>query len=89
VARVRSTYLDPSTWVVFDDTVAALELLAGEGWNQVILSNHVPELPQLVAALGLSSYFTAIHTSGTTGFEKPHPRSYVSDRAQRVSKRCS
>ncbi len=77
VARVRSRYLDPSTWVVFDDTVAALQLLAEAGWNQVILSNHVPELPQLVSALGLSTYFTAIYTSGITGFEKPHPRAYA------------
>ena len=77
VAEVRTAYLDPSTWVVFEDTVAALELLAREGWNQVILSNHVPELPALVAALGLSRYFTAIHNSGTTGFEKPHPRAYA------------
>jgi putative hydrolase of the HAD superfamily len=77
VGQIQSVYLDPSTWVVFDDTVTALELLAQNGWNQVILSNHVPELPALVAALGLSPYFTAIHTSGTTGFEKPHPRSYA------------
>ncbi len=77
MAEVRTAYLDPSTWVVFEDTVAALELLAREGWNQVILSNHVPELPALVAALGLSRYFTAIHNSGTTGFEKPHPRAYA------------
>jgi putative hydrolase of the HAD superfamily len=75
--KVRSAYLDPRTWVVFDDVVPALELLAQHGWNQVILSNHVPELPELVAALGLSPFFTAIHTSGTSGFEKPHPRSYA------------
>jgi putative hydrolase of the HAD superfamily len=75
--KVRDAYLDPSTWVVFDDTVAALEVMAQEGWKQVILSNHVPELPGLVVALGLSPYFTAIHTSGTTGFEKPHPRAYA------------
>jgi putative hydrolase of the HAD superfamily len=75
--KVRSAYLDPSAWVVFDDTVAALEVAAHEGWKQVILSNHVPELPELVVALGLSPYFTAIHTSGTTGFEKPHPRAYA------------
>ena len=63
--------------MIFDDTLPALDLLAEEGWNQVILSNHIPELPYLVAALGLSRYFTAIHTSGTTGFEKPHPRAYA------------
>jgi putative hydrolase of the HAD superfamily len=74
---VRRAYLEPGAWVVFDDTVRALQVLAQEGWNQVILSNHVPELPELVAALGLSPYFTAIHTSGTTGFEKPHPRAYA------------
>ena len=75
--QVRSAQLDPSAWLVFDDSMPALELLAQAGWNQVILSNHVPELPELVAALGLSPFFSAIHTSGATGFEKPHPRSYA------------
>jgi putative hydrolase of the HAD superfamily len=76
-AKVRSAQLDATRWVIFEDTVPALELVAEEGWNQVILSNHMPELPELVAALGLGKYFTAIHTSGTTGFEKPHPRAYA------------
>lgn len=76
LAAFRTTYLDPGNWVVFDDTVAALELLSRDGWNQVILSNHVPELTGIVTALGLSAFFSAVHTSGITGFEKPHPRTY-------------
>ena len=74
--EVRSTYLDPSAWVVFDDVEPALIRLSAGGWRHVILSNHVPELPQLVDALGLARYFDAVHTSARIGAEKPHPEAF-------------
>jgi putative hydrolase of the HAD superfamily len=42
------------------------------GWSHLILSNHVPELPELVESLGLSAVITAVYSSGCTGVEKPH-----------------
>lgn len=41
------------------------------------VSNHVPELPALVAALGLAPYFSAVVTSAALGWEKPNPRMYA------------
>ena len=64
-------------WAVFPDTVPALERLKGLGWRQAILSNHCPELPDLVRGLGLSNYFDVVLTSAATGFEKPHPEAYA------------
>jgi putative hydrolase of the HAD superfamily len=75
-ARVR--YVDAQVgWTVFDDSVPALERLRLRGWRHVLLSNHVPELPSLVRALGLDDWFDAVLTSAATGYEKPHPEMYA------------
>jgi putative hydrolase of the HAD superfamily len=74
--EVRYTYLDPAAWVVFDDVEPALTRLTGCGWRHVILSNHVPELPDLVEQLGLAHHFEAVHTSARLGAEKPHPDAF-------------
>jgi putative hydrolase of the HAD superfamily len=79
--RVRGTYLDASAWIVFDDTAPALIQLSARAWRHVVLSNHVPELPQLAGALGLAHHFESIHTSGVTGVEKPNTEAYRRVRA--------
>jgi len=80
-AQVRSTYLDPAAWVVFDDVVPALEQLTQRGWRHIVLSNHVPELPQLIDRLGLGRHFDAVHTSATMGVEKPHRKAFLHARS--------
>ncbi|WAC19742.1 HAD family hydrolase [Luteolibacter sp. SL250] len=74
--RVKAIYCEPTGWEVFADVVPALERLSAAGWRHVILSNHVPELADLVAALGLTPHFEIIFTSGLTGVEKPHPSAF-------------
>ena len=71
-AALRSVYLDPAAWSVYDDVAPALALL--DGYRHVIVSNHVPELPSLVSALGLR--VDAVVTSATVGWEKPNPAIY-------------
>lgn len=74
--RVRGVYCDPTRWRLFDDTVPTLSLLAERGWSHRIVSNHVPELPDIVEALGLAGLIEAIHNSAETGYEKPHPEAF-------------
>jgi putative hydrolase of the HAD superfamily len=74
----RHRYVDPSGWSLFDDTLPTLERLAEKGWAHAILSNHVPELRAIVAALGLDSFLAAFSCSADTGYEKPHPLAYAS-----------
>lgn len=74
--QVRATYLDAAAWVVFDDVAPTLTQLSALGWRHVVLSNHVPELPDLVSTLGLRRHFDAIYTSALTGVEKPHPEAF-------------
>ena len=54
-----------------------LERLRAQGWQHAILSNHVPELPSLVEALGLSRLVEPVITSAATGYEKPHPEAFA------------
>jgi putative hydrolase of the HAD superfamily len=74
--RVRERIIDPAAYEVFPDTEPALARLQDAGWRHAIVSNHVPELEELVSALGLRLWFDAVHTSASIGYEKPHPRIY-------------
>jgi putative hydrolase of the HAD superfamily len=75
--QVRSRYLAPDAWCVYDDVQPTLIELSKTGWNHMILSNHVPELPSLVASLGLAHHFRLVLSSATLGYEKPHPSAFA------------
>lgn len=75
--EVRARFVDGNRgWRVFPDSRAALLMTAAAGWRNVILSNHVPELAALVAALGLADLVQDVHSSALTGYEKPHPQAF-------------
>jgi putative hydrolase of the HAD superfamily len=75
-SRVRPHYIDPASWQLFPDTVPTLAALSGLGWRHVLLSNHVPELPEIVTGLGLGRHLSVIVNSAATGYEKPHPEAF-------------
>jgi putative hydrolase of the HAD superfamily len=75
----RRLYVDPGVgWALFDDTLPALERLSQAGWTHAILSNHVPELRQIVAGLGLDDVVGLVSCSAETGYEKPHAAAFAS-----------
>ena len=75
--HARTRFVDPAHgWALFDDVIEVLTGLREAGWRHAILSNHVPELPALAAGLGVAKLMDTIHTSASTGFEKPHPRAF-------------
>ena len=73
-ARVLELDTQRQMYRVYDDTLPALEALQERGHAMAIISNHEWELPDLVAALGLASYFAGVVTSARTGYRKPHPQ---------------
>jgi putative hydrolase of the HAD superfamily len=81
--RFRGAYLDPARWSVYPDSAAALALVAAAGWRNVIVSNHAPELSDLVSGLGLGAHVDAVITSARCGYEKPHPA--IFDLARRAA----
>jgi putative hydrolase of the HAD superfamily len=75
----RRLYVDPEVgWALFEDTVPVLARLSGAGWTHAILSNHVPELRQIVAGLGLDEIVSFVSCSAETGYEKPHAQAFAS-----------
>jgi putative hydrolase of the HAD superfamily len=76
-SRFRSEYVRLDRWSALPDTEPALDRLRRSGWRQAILSNHCPELPDLVRGLGLWDYFDVVLTSAAIGFEKPHPEAFA------------
>jgi putative hydrolase of the HAD superfamily len=74
--QVRDIYLDPRRWRVFDDVPPGLRFLTANGWQHIILSNHVPELEELLASIGLKEHFIKVNSSGRTGVEKPNPAAF-------------
>ena len=74
--QVRSVYVAPEHWRLFDDTIPTLEMLSARGWTHLVLSNHVPELGLLVRYLGLDGHIRRVFNSAETGYEKPHPLAY-------------
>ena len=73
---VRTAYTDADGWRLFDDAVPVLTTLRDRGWGHIVLSNHMPELPQLVTALGLGDLILEVYSSGRTGVEKPHRKAF-------------
>jgi putative hydrolase of the HAD superfamily len=73
-------YVDTSSWRLYDDSLCALERLRNDGWRHIILSNHVPELRDIVNDLGLGAVIDATLTSASIGYEKPHPEAFATAR---------
>lgn len=76
VPAVRTAFVDPRHWALFDDVLPCLQALTEAGWTHVVLSNHVPELPLLIEALGLTPHMAQVFSSATLGYEKPHPKTF-------------
>jgi putative hydrolase of the HAD superfamily len=75
----RRLYVDPTVgWELFEDTLPTLTRLTQADWTHAILSNHVPELRQIVTALGLDRHLELLSCSAETGYEKPHAQAYAS-----------
>jgi putative hydrolase of the HAD superfamily len=74
-------YIDVAGFKLFDDTLPLLTRLKKQGWRHVILSNHVPELGEIVEGLRLAELVDEVLTSAVTGFEKPHPEAFAMGRS--------
>ncbi len=73
LARItHEHYLDADEFILFPNTAKVLGELQEKSWQNIILSNHVPELSDIVASKGLSDYFTYCISSANVGLEKPN-----------------
>lgn len=65
--------VDVSNFTLYDDTISTLKILSSKGCRNIILSNHIPELPDISERLGLKPYIDICLSSANIGYEKPHP----------------
>ncbi len=69
----RARFVDLKNWSLYEDTLPVVKRFHREGWGQLIVSNHVPELAVIVRHLGLEPYMADVINSAVVGYEKPHP----------------
>ncbi|TGV31131.1 HAD family hydrolase [Mesorhizobium sp. M00.F.Ca.ET.186.01.1.1] len=72
----QEKYIDVKNWSLYDDVLPVLSSLKLQGWEHAIISNHVPELQQIIDHLELTSLISAVINSALEGYEKPHPQIY-------------
>jgi putative hydrolase of the HAD superfamily len=71
VRRVTELQLAAPGHRIYPDVIPTLDCLRRRGLRLGLISNHAWQLPELVAALDLASYFDAIVTSARAGYRKP------------------
>jgi putative hydrolase of the HAD superfamily len=74
--EIKREYMDIAKWHIYDDTIETLEGLIIKNYKNIILSNHIPELEDIVKGLGIDKYFIKIYSSGNIGYEKPNSKIY-------------
>jgi putative hydrolase of the HAD superfamily len=73
VNSLRDNYINPSQWILFPEAYETLKMLEKKGFYNIILTNHVPELGQIIEYFGLNSIVKYIYNSASIGYEKPNP----------------
>lgn len=71
--EARKYLADPKYFSLYDDTQETLEYFKVKGYRNIILSNHIPELQDIVDALGLMEHVEGCINSARVGYEKPNP----------------
>jgi putative hydrolase of the HAD superfamily len=61
---------------LFGDTIEILDYFQINGWKNIILSNHIPDLPNIVESLQLKKYIYKSISSANVGYEKPNRKIY-------------
>jgi putative hydrolase of the HAD superfamily len=75
-SAVRDVYTAPVQWSVYADTRDSLSRVSDAGFVNVVLSNHVPELPELIVDLQLDELIDDVITYASIGVEKPNRRAF-------------
>ena len=75
-AQVRKHMTKPGRFPLYEDAVSTLAALKNLGWTNVILSNHLPELPDIIQGMEISPYIDGCLTSAVTGYEKPNSQAF-------------
>ena len=75
--RIVDMEYDSKNYQLYSDTVECLDFLKNKGFQLLIVSNHVWQLPKIIFDLKIDLYFSHIVTSARIGFRKPHPKIFT------------
>lgn len=73
---IRGEYLREKAWKLYPDVLPFFDTSYAASKRHVILSNHVPELEEILRALEIRDYFEEVFNSSLSGIEKPHAEAY-------------
>ncbi len=74
---VRSCILDPRNYRLYPDTVDTLTRCRAMGYENYVLSNNYPELPDVARALGIAALINDFAVSAHIGYDKPRPEIFA------------
>jgi putative hydrolase of the HAD superfamily len=75
--RVRAITTNPAGYREAPTAAEALRRMRAAGWHNVVLSNHLPELPAIIHDLSFGAEIDAVLSSANIGVEKPHPEAFT------------
>jgi putative hydrolase of the HAD superfamily len=76
-AVAYATIILPGSHLPYPETAEVLAEVDRRGFRQLVLSNHVWELPEICVAHGFVPPLVEVLTSARLGVEKPHPHAYA------------
>jgi putative hydrolase of the HAD superfamily len=71
--QMKSIYTNLARWQLYEDSLPVLARLQAYDWQHILVSNHAPELRQIVTHLELMPYLAGMINSAESGYEKPNP----------------
>lgn len=75
--KVRSLIKRVENYTLCPAVIATLARTKQCGCINVLLSNNYPDLPEIIDALELTSYFDHMIISGVVGYDKPRPEIFA------------
>lgn len=75
--EARKHITAPEHFGLYDDTLETLKYIKEKGYRNIILSNNIPELPEIAESIGLMEYVDICISSANVGFEKPNSRIFL------------
>lgn len=69
-------YIEPGNFLPYNDALETLSFFHQRGWRNIILSNNVPDLPEIVKHTVFDKFIDKSFSSANIGFEKPNPEAF-------------
>lgn len=73
---VKTEYTRKGSFKLYDDALEILNYFDKKNYEQIILSNHVPELTEIIDELKINKFIKHTINSANIGYEKPNSMAF-------------